>query len=602
MDGSIEVTENDPSNMEFALKKSLLSRNKLAIIVKGSNGKMQYCCVECSARYEEKKSLEQHLYTHNKEYRYLCGICGTGLKRKEHLDRHTMEHLQVRPHVCQVCGKGFKRKEHLNIHRSTHNGDKSQVCALCNRSFHRKDHLQKHLQTHSKFFTEHNFNSNGDEGLMDVKHELFDGEETQEGGSDIDYDNEDSESQEHSDCNGDSQSSDHADVKTPMTSDRPYICAVCFKSYKRKDHLKIHSWTHMKKDKVCSECGEEFHMNEQLQAHMRVCIQIHLKMYQSSNHMESLEENDPLALLMERPSKTTDSEQRPHVCVVCGRRFKRKQHLKVHANVHLKQTPRQWCVACNEGFASNEQYQNHQCMSQYNGEKNDIPIIKDEHDEIPIIGEEHEGIPILGEDEPGGIPIIADEHVEHMEDEYIIDETKLLPPLDAKKENSNPSQFLEQNMIEEDVVVDTPSTLILQDEQNIPVPQRVYVCKYCSKPFKRKDHYKIHLHVHTGVKSFFCVDCGKGFYRKDHLQKHWQVHTKPRDRPKPKKQLPDLFPISMLPTTKKNEVKPEITIHAPSNAKLRVPLQIKVPYQMVTADGSVTINPHQGDTQHEIFT
>lgn len=48
------------------------------------------------------------------------------------------------------------------------------------------------------------------------------------------------------------------------------------------------------------------------------------------------------------------------------------------------------------------------------------------------------------------------------------------------------------------------------EEKEIPMPQRVYVCKFCNKPFKRKDHYKIHLHIHTGVKSFFCPDCGKG--------------------------------------------------------------------------------------------
>ncbi|KOB75970.1 Transcription factor Sp5 [Operophtera brumata] len=41
---------------------------------------------------------------------------------------------------------------------------------------------------------------------------------------------------------------------------------------------------------------------------------------------------------------------------------------------------------------------------------------------------------------------------------------------------------------------------IIRDESDIPVPVRVFVCKWCAKPFKRKDHYKIHLHIHTGVK------------------------------------------------------------------------------------------------------
>jgi hypothetical protein len=51
-----------------------------------------------------------------------------------------------------------------------------------------------------------------------------------------------------------------------------------------------------------------------------------------------------------------DPESRPYECVVCHRRFKRKQHLKVHANVHLKQSPTIWCSVCKEGQCSSFSY------------------------------------------------------------------------------------------------------------------------------------------------------------------------------------------------------------------------------------------------------
>ncbi|CAH0398016.1 unnamed protein product [Chilo suppressalis] len=555
------VEETDPNLMEYALKKSLISRNKLAIILRGSNGQCQYCCVECPARYEEKEKLELHLCMHHKEYRFLCGICGTGLKRKEHLDRHTMEHQQVRPHVCQTCGKGFKRKEHLNIHQSIHKEDKTQVCSLCDRSFHRKDHLQKHLQTHSKLFLEQNMYPVAEQELLEIKCEIMD-----------EYEKLDASVDEMECASEDLDSSDafseSADVKTPDAyNDKPYVCEICSKSYKRKDHLKIHSWTHLTKDKICTECGKGFHQEDHLRAHMRVCIQVHMKQYQGNQTEEGMvgsEEYDPMLaqdLLVERRS-FQDLHLRPHECPICHRRFKRKQHLKVHAKVHLnakKMDHSIWCSMCGQEFKSNGEFEGHECP--YSGNQNG-PTNEDE--------------------------------LAHSTD----------APQEAKKENNKPTQpSMPTETIES---VDGASYLMVHDERDIPVPQRVYVCRYCSKPFKRKDHYKIHLHIHTGVRSFFCQHCGKGFYRKDHLQKHAQIHARAQlqSRAPPKKQLPGLLPLSSVP---KKEIKPEITIHAPSNSKLRVPLQIKVPYQVVlsNSDGeqrSVTIDPQNGTKQHEIFT
>ncbi|KAF9790030.1 hypothetical protein SFRURICE_002395 [Spodoptera frugiperda] len=161
-------------DLEMAIKRSMLAKNKLAMIVKQPDGGVSYSCVECTALFLYKEELEQHLLLHNREYRYLCGICGTGLKRKEHLDRHTLEHQEVRPHICPDCGKGFKRKEHMTIHLSIHGGDKSESCPVCHKTFYRKDHLRKHLQTHTKVFLEQNSELVGEHGLVEIKQEILD--------------------------------------------------------------------------------------------------------------------------------------------------------------------------------------------------------------------------------------------------------------------------------------------------------------------------------------------------------------------------------------------------------------------------------------------
>ncbi|XP_063533737.1 gastrula zinc finger protein XlCGF46.1-like isoform X2 [Cydia strobilella] len=491
---------------EFMMKRSLLAKSKRAIIVRSPAGITEYRCVECPMGFNEKADMEQHLAVHNQEYRFLCGICGTALKRKEHLDRHTLEHKEVRPHICPDCGKGFKRKEHLNIHRTIHSGEKNHICPLCDKSFYRKDHLQKHLQTHNKMFIEQNIYPVSDQELLGIKQEVTD-EEQDEVMTEI----------------------PDSGLGQPADPERPHICPICHKGFKRKDHLKLHSVSHLARDKLCPHCGKAFRTDDQLHNHMITHVKLDSPASEEPYLMEDEDVQEEDSLLIPRVSMQegeqtyySAEDERPHSCKLCGRRFKRKQHLKVHANVHARnQPPTIWCSICSEGFFNNSQFESHECM-----------------------GADPEETP-------------------------------------TNQENSYPAQ----DNVE---IMNIPIVTEEPESPGLPVPRRVFVCKYCGKPFKRKDHYRIHLHVHTGVKSFFCEDCGKGFYRKDHLQKHSQVHTRARPHRspprKPRKEMPELFPIHMLkkPDTRAS-VKPEITITAPSNTKLRVPLQMKVPYQVVTS-------------------
>ncbi|XP_063381204.1 zinc finger protein 853-like [Cydia fagiglandana] len=319
-----------------------------------------------------------------------------------------------------------------------------------------------------------------------------------------------------------------AGLGQPADPERPHICPICHKGFKRRDHLKLHSVSHLARDKLCPHCGKAFRTDDQVNNHMITHVKLDSPASEEPCLMEDedvQQEEDSLLIprvSMQEGERTyySATEERPYSCALCGRRFKRKQHLKVHANVHARnQPPTIWCSICSEGFFNNSQFESHECMG---ADPDETPT--NQENSYPT----HDNVEIMN------VPIVTEE----------------------------------------------------PEPSGLPVPRRVFVCKFCAKPFKRKDHYRIHLHVHTGVKSFFCEDCGKGFYRKDHLQKHSQVHTRTRPPPprRPRKEMPELYPIHMFKTPDtRASVKPEITITAPSNTKLRVPLQIKVPYQVVTS-------------------
>ena len=78
---------------------------------------------------------------------------------------------------------------------------------------------------------------------------------------------------------------------------RPFVCQVCLKAFKRKDHLGVHSQVHTgNKPYLCRVCGWRF------------AQQSHL-----NNHL------------------TKHSNERAYPCLQCSKRFKRKDSLKQHA-------------------------------------------------------------------------------------------------------------------------------------------------------------------------------------------------------------------------------------------------------------------------------
>ncbi|KAI9248747.1 hypothetical protein BY458DRAFT_542673 [Sporodiniella umbellata] len=85
-------------------------------------------------------------------------------------------------------------------------------------------------------------------------------------------------------------------------------------------------------------------------------------------------------------------------------------------------------------------------------------------------------------------------------------------------------------------VLAVPSVLIPKKKK--AAQQHKHICGYqqCQWSFKRYEHLKRHMLVHTGERPFACEHqgCTKTFGRSDNLRAHYRTHYNKRQR-KPKK-------------------------------------------------------------------
>ncbi|XP_050294654.1 zinc finger protein OZF-like [Anthonomus grandis grandis] len=109
----------------FPLKKQLITHEKY------HRGERPFVCKECGDTFAQENHLVMHLRFHGSTCPYVCRDCGATFTRKFELDNHERLHGKE-PLVCGTCNKEFLQKRTLMQHLKTH---ETKTCRYCGEQF-----------------------------------------------------------------------------------------------------------------------------------------------------------------------------------------------------------------------------------------------------------------------------------------------------------------------------------------------------------------------------------------------------------------------------------------------------------------------------------
>ncbi|OXA42543.1 zinc finger imprinted 3 isoform X2 [Folsomia candida] len=263
-------------------------------------------------------------------FKFQCDHCSYGSNFRRKYSEHVRHHTGERPFLCATCGKGFRGKDSMKSHEKTHHTDRATYpCPVegCSETFKQERRVQSHVNKMHKDARRQ----------CDICHGIFSG-----------------------------RLSLHFHKKR-MHQDRPFICPICGHKFAFAHQLKTHVALHanpnyefksrtrhgpldeeeepvlepLDPDKiyvvppkfVCTEegCGKSYLLEVLLRNHVR---KRHMTEEQRKVGCDKcgkiLKDYNHLRCHM----RTVHTEERAHVCSICGQAFKVRGHMIRHERGH----------------------------------------------------------------------------------------------------------------------------------------------------------------------------------------------------------------------------------------------------------------------------
>jgi hypothetical protein len=241
-------------------------------------------CNICGKVFESKQARRLHANRYNVSEQ-VCQICAMRFLSKYNLCRHMSEQHKAfeednldnenddpaNPHKCNECNKSFKYQRNLKLHIfSVHDKREPYKCKLCSLEIGAKHSLKRHLQEQHKIF----------------------------------------------------------DLDTPIQTKDPgeFMCDLCDKGFKRKEHLANHMKSHQSsEDKyTCTECGKQLTTTFNLKCHQMIHSD-NRDQFSCNICQKTFSRKGNLARHIEGVHNQTH-----YNCDVCNKVYLRQDTLKVH--------------------------------------------------------------------------------------------------------------------------------------------------------------------------------------------------------------------------------------------------------------------------------
>ncbi|KAI6223278.1 Zinc finger protein [Aphelenchoides besseyi] len=211
----------------------------------------KFVCDECGHWFTMKQNVQMHIFNyhmgenrrkHIRSNRIPCDKCNqvfrTSTQLRKHESRsHKIKREKKEKHECDQCDREYSSAHQLREHITiTHLKLKPYKCDDCDARFGRTGGLRRHrIMVH----TDHKFNC------------PFEG-------------------CEHPGYKCSKALAAH--IRSVHTKERPYVCAVCEKSFVRRNDLKMHEETHdPTSGHKCEFCHHAFKRTVYLKKHQRIC-------------------------------------------------------------------------------------------------------------------------------------------------------------------------------------------------------------------------------------------------------------------------------------------------------------------------------------------
>lgn len=486
-------------------------------------------CRKCSTVFPDYRAFEQHnLESH---CTHTCHICLHTFTAKNNLVRHIRLHTGYKPYKCTICSVSFTRRDDLKGHILKHNYSKPYRCNICGKGYTDRSCVRNHMRKEHGMMLRHVCQQCG-EGFSDPSKFL-----------------------EHK--------RNHPVLKK-------YECGLC--SYVGNTFLSYH--THMRshtqsKSYHCTKCIFTTTEATAYSGH----IQKHRNEVDFTEYMCCFcdEEYSTYDDLIRHEHAHTQSG--PCSCNTCGSDYSYAMTLKDPVMTHENSPATDyWCTECNQGFDSEDVFQDH--IQQVH----EVEIV-DNSEAIPVedldnsnennslhpaalescavfpeyegranvlkSGLDKESCSVASDDSNAslynnsemlnGDSLNVEQSTDAEEEMQITPDKGSAPSTSSfNTSGANFDDSLPYDEEAEDLMV-TPVTKKLRMKLKSPNFDRVstplilfktkapFVCEFCQEVFDEFESYESHSSLMH--RKFFCEYCGKSFTAKPNRDRHMRYHT-----------------------------------------------------------------------------